>query len=128
MQYLGHREWQMGDFHRDKGNIQPELSRTEYLRLLSAAKHLGKEKAYLLIKTLGGAGMRVQELPQLTLIVILRATDGFLDPAVDGQALGSAETGDLKSLVFHRLLVSAYPDIPKCHIYSTFHKKFGGAL
>ena len=29
MQYLGHREWQMGDFHRDKGNIQPELSRTE---------------------------------------------------------------------------------------------------
>ena len=66
MQYLGHREWQMEDFCREKGNIQPELSRTEYLRLLSAAKHLGKEKAYLLIKTLGGAGMRIQEIPQLT--------------------------------------------------------------
>ena len=74
MQYLGHREWQMGDFHRDKGNIQPELSRTEYLRLLSAAKHLGKEKAYLLIKTLGGAGMRVQELPQLTVETVRKGT------------------------------------------------------
>ncbi len=66
MQYLGRREWQMEDFCREKGNVQPELSRTEYLRLLSAAKHLGKEKAYLLIKTLGGAGMRIQEIPQLT--------------------------------------------------------------
>lgn len=66
LQYLGHREWQMGDFDRGAGKVQPELSRTEYLRLLSAAKQMGKEKSYLLIKTLGGAGMRIQELPQLT--------------------------------------------------------------
>ena len=66
VQYLGHREWQMDDFCREKGGVQPGLSRTEYLRMLSAAKHMGKEKAYLLIKTLGGAGMRIQELPQLT--------------------------------------------------------------
>ena len=66
LQYLGHREWQMGDFNREAESVQPALSRTEYLRLLSAAKHLGKEKSYLLIKTLGGAGMRIQELPQLT--------------------------------------------------------------
>lgn len=72
MQYLGHREWQMENFHREKGNVQPELTRTEYLRLLSAAKHLGKEKAYLLIKTLGGAGMRIQELPQLTVEALER--------------------------------------------------------
>ena len=64
--YLGHREWQLGDFNREAETAQPELSRTEYLRLLSAAKHMGKEKSYLLIKTLGGAGMRIQELPQLT--------------------------------------------------------------
>lgn len=64
--YLGHAEWQMKDFNRNTEKVQPELSRTEYLRLLSAAKHLGKEKTYLLIKTLGGAGMRIQELPQLT--------------------------------------------------------------
>ena len=66
VQYLGHRQWQTGDFNRGTERIQPELSRREYLRLLSAAKQLGKEKSYLLIKTLGGAGMRIQELPQLT--------------------------------------------------------------
>lgn len=72
LQYLGHREWQMGDFNRDTEKIQPELSRVEYLRLLSAAKQLGKEKSYLLIKTLGGAGMRIQELPQLTIEAVNR--------------------------------------------------------
>lgn len=66
LRYLGRREWQMEDFNRKKENVQPKLNRTEYLRLLAAAKHLGKEKSYLLIKTLGGAGMRIQELPQLT--------------------------------------------------------------
>ena len=66
VQYLGHREWQMDDFCRGKGAEQPELSRAEYLRMLSAAKHAGKEKAYLLVKTLGGAGVRIQELPQVT--------------------------------------------------------------
>ena len=72
VQYLGHREWQMDDFCREKGEAQPELSRTEYLRLLSSAKHMGKEKPYLLIKTLGGAGVRIQELPQLTVDVVKR--------------------------------------------------------
>jgi Site-specific recombinase XerD len=66
LRFLGRREWQLEDFNREKENVQPQLSRAEYLRLLSAAKHLGKEKSYLLIKTLGGAGMRIQELPQLT--------------------------------------------------------------
>lgn len=66
LRYLGRREWQLEDFNREKENVQPQLTRAEYLRLLSAAKHLGKEKSYLLIKTLGGAGMRIQELPQLT--------------------------------------------------------------
>ena len=71
-QYMGHREWQMNDFCRKKGEIQPELSRAEYLRMLSMAKHMGKEKPYLLIKTLGGAGVRVQELPQLTVEAVKR--------------------------------------------------------
>ena len=62
----------MDDFRREKGEVQPELSRAEYLKLLSMAKHMGKEKAYLIIKTLGGAGMRVQELPQLTVEAVRR--------------------------------------------------------
>lgn len=64
--YLGHREWQMEEFVRVTGDIQPELSRAEYLRLLSAAKQMGNEKTYLLIKTMGGAGVRVQEIAQVT--------------------------------------------------------------
>ena len=51
LRFLGRREWQLEDFNREKENVQPQLSRAEYLRLLSAAKHLGKEKSYLLIKT-----------------------------------------------------------------------------
>ncbi len=66
LQYLGHREWQTDDFNHTHHDVQPELTRAEYLRLLSAARQLDKEKSYLLIKTMGGAGMRIQELPQLT--------------------------------------------------------------
>ena len=66
VRYLGHREWQM-DLHESlEEDIQPELTRPEYLRLLSAAKQLGQERVYLLIKALGGVGLRIQELPQLT--------------------------------------------------------------
>lgn len=43
-----------------------ELTREEYLRLLQAAKIMEKERTYLLIKVLGSAGLRVQELPSLT--------------------------------------------------------------
>lgn len=66
LRYIGHRDWQVEEFVREDSDVQPELSRAEYLRLLSAAKHLGKERSYLLIKTMGGAGVRVQEIPQMT--------------------------------------------------------------
>lgn len=65
LEFLGRREWQVLNFPPSK-NIQPELTRAEYVRLLSAAKVLEQRRTYLLIKTLGGAGIRLQELPQLT--------------------------------------------------------------
>ena len=64
--YLGRRELQSNDFARPYTEEQPVLTRAVYLRLLATARELSKEKSYLLIKTLGGAGMRIQELPQLT--------------------------------------------------------------
>lgn len=64
--YLGRREFQSGDFLDGPEIVQPELTRSEYLRLLGAAKALEKERTYFLIKVLGGVGLRVQELPQLT--------------------------------------------------------------
>lgn len=72
--YLGHRAWQINDFSRAESAAQPELSRAEYLRLLSAAKALDRERAYLLIKTLGGAGLRIQELSQLTVEAVRQGT------------------------------------------------------
>ena len=65
-EYLGHQEFQTHDFLKEQEFLQPELTRTEYLRLLQAARTLEKERVYLLIKVLGGAGLRIQELPQLT--------------------------------------------------------------
>lgn len=72
--YLGHMDWQVGDFACVQGDVQPELTRAEYLRLLSAARQLDQGRAYLLIKTLGGAGLRIQELPQLTAEAVRRGT------------------------------------------------------
>ena len=72
LRYLGHRDWQVDEFVREVNDIQPELTRAEYLRLLSAAKRMGKEKTYLLIKTMGGAGVRVQELSQVTVEAVIQ--------------------------------------------------------
>lgn len=63
---LKRREWQTDRYIRELNDVQPELTRAEYLRLLRAARQLKQERTYLLIKTLGGAGVRVQELPQIT--------------------------------------------------------------
>lgn len=64
--YLGRRDWQIGEYIKELNEVQPELTRAEYMRLLGAARRMGREKTYLLIKTLGGAGVRMQELPQIT--------------------------------------------------------------
>ena len=74
MQYLGHRDWQVGEFSSIQNNVQPELTRQEYLRLLLAARQTGQERAYLLIKTLGGMGLRIQELSQLTAEAVRQGT------------------------------------------------------
>ena len=76
-QYIGREEWIQKEFFREEGDLQPELSRTEYLRLLQTAKILDRETSYLLIKTLGGAGLRIQELPQLTAEAVREGSVGL---------------------------------------------------
>lgn len=69
LSWLGRRELQLtGQLEVD--DVQPELTRNEYLRLLSAARHLGKERTYLLVKTFTVLGLNVQELPCLTVEAI----------------------------------------------------------
>nr|WP_286174818.1 tyrosine-type recombinase/integrase [Harryflintia acetispora] len=62
----GARDLQIASRLKPSDEPQPELSRTEYLRLLQTAKRLGKEREYLLIKLFGTTGLPLQELSQVT--------------------------------------------------------------
>ena len=65
MAFLGRRDLQsMGTLEVD--DVQPELTRTEYLRLLTTARALDKERQYLLVKLFGCTGLPLQELPRVT--------------------------------------------------------------
>ena len=74
LKYAGKREWQKTDFYERPDEIQPELTRTEYIRLLRTAKMLDKEREYLLIKVMGGAGIRIQELDRVTVEALKAGT------------------------------------------------------
>lgn len=58
----------------DDAAIQPELSRNEYLRMLSAAKAIGDERLYLIIKLLGTTGIAVQEFDKVTVEAVRSGT------------------------------------------------------
>ena len=64
--WLGRRELQAEKMHSCKEDVQPELTRKEYLRFLSTAINLGKEQAYLLIKIFATTSITLQELQKLT--------------------------------------------------------------
>jgi len=66
LEYMGAREFQVTDKLEAHDELQPELTRSEYLRLLSAARSLGRERAYLLVKVFGNSDLPVQELEHLT--------------------------------------------------------------
>ncbi len=66
LDYLGRRDLQNMNRAESKESESPELSRAEYLRMLSTAKNLGKEKAYLLTKVFASMVLPVQELKLLT--------------------------------------------------------------
>lgn len=73
LQYLEHKELQ-ADRLNTEDTIQPELTRSEYLRLLSAARLQENERVYLLVKVLGAAGLPVGELNCLTAEAVLAGT------------------------------------------------------
>ena len=65
MLFLDHRELQAARL-KAEDTILPELTRSEYLRLLSVAKQRQDEQAYLLVKVFGAIGLSVGELENLT--------------------------------------------------------------
>ena len=56
-----------------------------------------------------------QQRTQFAFVVRCRAADGLLDPAVDAQALATAEVVNLETLVADRLTVTANPDVSVNH-------------
>ena len=58
----------------DDTAIQPELSRNEYLRMLSAAKAIGDERLFLIIKLFGTTGIAVQEFDKVTVEAVRSGT------------------------------------------------------
>ena len=70
LDYAHARELQVTDKLKVSREIQPELTRSEHLRLLSTTRALGRERAYLLIKVFGNPDLPVHELEHLTVEAI----------------------------------------------------------
>jgi len=66
LEYRNAREFQVVDKLSTSSAPQPELTRSEYLRLLSTARSLEREQVYLLVKVFGNSDLPVQELEHLT--------------------------------------------------------------
>lgn len=66
LDYVHARELQVTDKLKVSKELQPELTRGEYLRLLSTARALDRERVYLLVKVFGNSDLPVHELENLT--------------------------------------------------------------
>ena len=66
LEYMGAREFQVTEKLGSPDQSTPELTRSEYLRLLSTARSLGREQVYLLVKLFGNTDLPVQELGHVT--------------------------------------------------------------
>lgn len=80
LSFVGRPEWrierpQNGVFKTD--DIAPPLSRSEYLSLLQAARDMGLERTYLIMKTMCGAGVNSSELSQVTVEVVQEGAARF---------------------------------------------------
>lgn len=64
--FLDRREFQLDRDAEAAGAAAPELTREEYIRMLQAARCLGRERAYMLTKVFATTGLTVMELPRLT--------------------------------------------------------------
>lgn len=64
--YLDHKELTCEHVKLKEDAIHPELTRSEYIRLLQTARELGQHRTYLLIKTLGSMGISLDMLQHIT--------------------------------------------------------------
>ena len=70
LDHIGRRDLQLVDRLELDPSVQPELTRAEYLRLLGAARALDRERTYLLVKLFVLTGLRVGEVPHVTVAAV----------------------------------------------------------
>ncbi len=70
LEACGRRELQISKPLETRNETQPELTRTEYLRLLATARMFGKEREYLMIKVFANMGLEISDLHLLTAEVV----------------------------------------------------------
>ena len=87
LEYKDRRDLQLHPVSAPKNDVTPELSRREYLRLLKTARIMKQERTYFLIKTICCTGVRVQQLPQVTVEAVEAGT--------------AVVTGQCKSQILH---------------------------
>ena len=75
MAFLGRRDLQSVGALETPG-ARPELTRAEYLRLLTTARALDKERLYLLVKLFGSTELSVSGLSRLTVEALQGRTPG----------------------------------------------------
>lgn len=66
LEYCDRRELQARAQITPDEIVQPELTRAEYLRILAAARMLGRQRVYLMVKVFAILGLLVHDLPLLT--------------------------------------------------------------
>ena len=64
--YLGLKEYQLDNQLRPQNENLPEITRSEYLRLLRTARALDRQCEYLLIKLFASTGITITEVPKVT--------------------------------------------------------------
>ncbi|MCD8332910.1 MAG: hypothetical protein LUB60_02045 [Clostridiales bacterium] len=70
------RKIQVGRILKETKKDLPRLSREEYVRLLSAARSKGRQRVYLVMKTLASTGIMMEDLPSLTVEAVRK---GYLE-------------------------------------------------
>ena len=66
LEFVGAREYQLIDKLKPEVSPQPEISRKEYLRLLSAARFLGRDRVYFLLKIFANTEITLPEIEKVT--------------------------------------------------------------
>lgn len=70
LEFMNLQEYQLPQQLVSPKEAQPELTRSEYLRLLSTARTLGKERTYLMIKVFACTGLALEDIPRVTAAVV----------------------------------------------------------